>query len=249
MTRVSHQAVLITLLSLLTMSLSRGKAFGQTESEVVIVEKTGSTEESEMPQVPFRPRFMLGVTGGANFSNVILQPNLQEELKPGFDAGFLVRYDVTSFAGIWLEVDYSSRGWREVSDNFPGYRYERTINFVHIPIMTHFMIGKGPFKVTVDAGPHFGYLLGESSTMTPPSDPEGGMPFTAHHETPVQKPFFWGIGGGIGAEYHFGGHFAAGLRGSYVYGFGDLFNNTRTDTFVKSSEQIISAKLYFLYAF
>ena len=206
-------------------------------------------KESATAAPEFRPRLMIGATGGMNLSNVLFQPTLQEELKPGFDAGLVLRYDIVPFAGIWLEADFSSRGWTEVSDNHPGYRYTRTLNFVHVPVMTHFMIGSGPFKVTVDAGSHFGYYLGEKSTLTEPDDPAGGLPFTGHHETAVQKPFFWGIGGGIGAEYHFGGHFVAGLRGSYVYGFGDLFNNTRSDTFVKSSEQIISAKIYLLYGF
>ena len=250
--RIPCRLLALFLAALLAAGSSPGVLSAQTGEPGKTPEPvfTGNNLDPDLgKKEPFRPRFMLGVTGGANLSNVLFQPNLQEELKLGYDAGIVLRYDVVSYAGIWLEAVYSSRGWAEVSDNFPGYRYERTINFIHLPVMTHFMIGQGPFKVTVDAGAHFGYYLGESSAMTPPDDPEGGMPFTGHHETAVQKPFFWGVGGGVGAEYSFGRRLIAGLRGSYVYGFGDLFNNTRSDTFVKSSEQIISAKLYLLYAF
>ena len=242
-----RHALLPRLLSAVCGLLVALPAFAQAKE--IVLEGNNLPKAETTAKEPFRPRFMIGATGGMNFSNVLLQPSLQEEMHLGYDAGIILRYDVTSFAGLWLEVDYSSRGWVEVSDAFPGYRYDRTINFLHVPMMTHFMIGSGPFKVTVDAGAHFGYYLGESSTETPPDDPSAGQPFSGHHETPVQKPFFWGVGGGLGAEYHFGRHFVAGLRGSYVYGFGDLFNNTRSDTFVKSSEQIISAKLYLLYAF
>lgn len=221
-------------------------SFAQTNKEVVPVK---SSRQEASPRDAFKPRFMLGTTGGANFSNVLFQPSLQEEMHLGYDAGLVLRYDVTSFAGIWLELDYSSRGWTEVNESIPGYRYDRTLGFVHMPVMTHFMIGGEPFKITVDAGAHFGYYLGESSVETPGDAKTETKPFSKHHEVAVQRPFFWGIGGGIGAEYHFGSHFVTGIRGSYVYGFGDLFNNARSDIFVKSSEQIISAKAYILYAF
>lgn len=199
--------------------------------------------------IGFVPRLMIGGTGGVNLSNVLFQPSLQEKMHVGYDAGVILRYDVKEYAGVWLEVDYSSRGWQEVNESAPGYLYDRTINYLHVPVMTHFMIGGGAFKLTVDAGAHFGYYLGESSRMTPSGDAEAKKPFDKHHDMKVQNPLFWGVGGGLGAEYHISRHIVAGVRGSYVYGFGDLFHNTRSDIFVKSSEQIISVKAYVLYAF
>lgn len=196
----------------------------------------------------FRPRFMIGPTGGVNFTSVIFQPTIQQEVKLGYDAGVVLRYDATEYAGVWLEIDYSRRGWKEVNENVPQYEYERELSFVHVPVLTHFMIGNGPFKATIDAGAHFGYYIGEKSETKLPEDGSTQGVFVKHHETPIQNKFAWGIGGGAGLEYH-SGHIVAGLRGSYVYGFGDLFRNTRADTFLKSSEQIISAKLYVLYAF
>lgn len=232
--------------SLLLFLLSTSVSFAQDRAPVY---EGNNLPKAEVKKAPFVPRLMLGGTGGVNLSNVILQPSLRQALHIGYDGGVVLRYDVASFAGIWLEVDYSSRGWTEVHDDLPDYKYDRTINFVNVPVMTHFMIGGGPFKLTVDAGAHFGYYLGESSTVTPLPESSKVTPFDKHHETPVQNPFFWGVGGGIGAEYHFGRHFVAGLRGSYVYGFGDLFKNSRSDIFVKSSEQIIAVKAYLLYAF
>ena len=235
-----------SILSLLLILLSTSVSFAQKSEPV---HEAPNRSEVEIKKAPFAPRLMLGATGGVNLSNVLLQPSLRQTLHIGYDGGVILRYDVVPYAGIWLEVDYSSRGWTEVHDDLPDYQYDRTINFLNVPVMTHFMIGNGSLKLTIDAGAHFGYYLGEHSTVTPLPEDSEVIPFDKHHEIPVQNPFFWGVGGGIGAEYHFGSHFVGGLRGSYVYGFGDLFKNSRSDIFVKSSEQIIAFKAYLLYAF
>lgn len=202
----------------------------------------------------FRPRFLIGPTGGVNLSNMIFQPNVQQTIKLGYDGGIILRYDAAENilglrdvdAGIWLEIDYSSRGWREKPEEYPEYFYDRTLNFINIPLMTHFMVGKGPTKVTIDVGSHFGYLLSESSAS---NFPEEGIPVVRRqHDMPVENKFAWGIGGGIGAEYHFG-RMVAGIRGSYVYGLGEIYGNTRKDYFGKSSEQVIAVKAYLLFGF
>ncbi len=195
-----------------------------------------------------KPRFMIGPTGGVNFCSVVFQPTIQQVPKLGYDAGVIFRYDVTKFAGVWVEIDYSKRGWKEVNEKVPGYAYMRELSFVNVPIMTHFMVGNSSFKPTIDMGASFGYYLGEhGTTLLPDGKKKVKIPM-AHHDTPIQNKLFWGVGGGVGLEYH-SAHIVVGLRGSYTYGFGDLFHNARTDTFVKSSEQIISTKAYVLYAF
>ncbi|MDO5035360.1 MAG: porin family protein [Porphyromonas sp.] len=200
------------------------------------------------------PRLLIGPTGGINLTSLIFQPNVEQTLKMGYDGGIVIRYDVDKDAmglkgvdaGIWLEIDYSSRGWHEKPEEHPDYYYERTLNFINVPFMTQFLVGQGPFKFTVNMGAQFGYLLSEQSST---NFPEEGVPVvTEQHNMPVENKFAWGLGGGIGGEYHFG-KVVAGLRGSYVYGLGEIYGNSRKDYFGKSSEQIISAKLYLLYAF
>lgn len=198
----------------------------------------------------FAPTFMVGATGGLNMSKVIFQPTLQQELQNGFDAGIIFRYDAIRYAGIWIEIDYSKRGWREVNDNHPTYRYNRHLSFINLPVMTHFMIGKGSFKVTIDAGTHFGYFLSSTSNVIEPvkPDPEKNTIIRVHHSLEVENKIAWGLGGGVGMEYHLP-KLVVGIRSSYVYGLGDLFKNDRTSFFVKSSEQIFAGKLYLFYKF
>lgn len=198
-------------------------------------------------QEVFSPRFMAGFTGGVNLSNMIFQPKVDQGLKIGYDGGIILRYDVVPYAGIWLEVDYSSRGWREKPMDLPELKYTRTLNFINIPVMTHFMIGNGPLKVTIDAGTHFGYLLSEQSEGNFPENRPNGV-VVAQHNMPVENKFAWGIGGGLGGEYHLK-NYVAGVRISYVYGLGEIYGNTRKDYFGKSSEQVAAAKVYFLFKF
>ena len=198
-------------------------------------------------QLYHKPKVMVGATAGVNFLSVIFIPNVNQDVHLGLDAGGVFRIDVEKFAGIWVEFDYSQRGWKEEPTEEGGYTYERTTQYFTMPIMTHFMVGKGPLKVTIDAGPQFGYFLGDSFKSTFPDEGVSGVE-THQHSLPVERKFSWGLTGGPGLEYHFP-HMVAGLRTSYYYGLGDFFNNTRKDYFGKSSEQVYAAKLYLLYSF
>ncbi len=216
--------------------------------------------KSNAQTLKYKPHFMFGATGGVNLSNMIFTPNVQQGLKVGYDAGIILRYDVGHVydlpnvtAGVWVEVDYSERGWNEKpKDLAEKYQkmdlsYTRTLRFVNLPILTHLMFGADAFKITVDLGPHFGYLIGESSKST---FPEGNIPGVVikQHEMPVENKFAWGVGGGIGVEYHFD-RWLIGGRASYVYGLGEIYGNSRSDYFGKSSEQIVATKLYALFKF
>lgn len=208
----------------------------------------------------FKRRFMIGPTAGVNLSNLIFTPKVQQDPKIGFDAGVVLRYDIgyvynlsNVVGGIWIEFDYSQRGWLEKPKDLDepydklGLFYDRTLTFVNMPIMTQLTFGKKALKLTVDMGAHFGYLISESSKSNFGDQKIPGV-VTRQHSMSVENKFAWGIGGGVGTEYHFS-HFVAGIRASYVYGLGEIYGNSRSDYFGKSSEQIVAAKAYFLYVF
>lgn len=207
----------------------------------------------------FTPRFLIGPTGGINISNVIFTPKVQQDPKIGFDAGVVLRYDIgyvydltNVMGGIWLEVDYSQRGWLEKPKDLDeeysqlGLFYDRTLTYANIPVMTQLTFGKKALKFTVDMGAHFGYLVSESSKSNFNGIKVPGV-VTRQHDMPVEHKFAWGLGGGVGTEYHFP-KFIVGLRGSYVYGLGEIYGNLRSDYFGKSSEQIFAVKAYLLFA-
>lgn len=198
-------------------------------------------------------RLLIGPTGGVSFSTVTFRPIIQQKPYLGFSGGVALRYDVESYAGVLVELNYWQRGWTEAPEDYPQYTYKRNLSFVHVPIMTHFMIGgaSSPLKLTIDAGSHFGYKLGESEEE---QVGEGFDPTTMrhvyreHHGHELDHNFWWGVGGGIGAEYRMR-RFVIGLRGGYIYNLGELFDNSRTSLFGTSSEQVIDVRTYILYRF
>ena len=198
-------------------------------------------------------RLLIGPTGGVSFSTVTFRPIIQQKPYLGFSGGVALRYDVESYAGVLVELNYWQRGWTEAPEDYPQYAYKRNLSFVHVPIMTHFMIGgaSSPLKLTIDAGSHFGYKLGESEEE---QVEEGFDPTTMrhvyreHHGYELDHNFWWGVGGGIGAEYQMR-RFVIGLRGGYIYNLGELFDNSRTSLFGTSSEQVIDVRTYVLYRF
>ena len=198
-------------------------------------------------------RLLIGPTGGVSFSTVTFRPIIQQKPYLGYSGGVALRYDVESYAGVLVELYYWQRGWTEAPEDYPQYTYRRNLSFVHVPIMTHFMIGvaSSPLKLTIDAGSHFGYKLGESEGE---QVEEGFDPTTMrhvyreHHGHELDHNFWWGVGGGVGAEYHMR-RFVIGLRGGYIYNLGELFDNSRTSLFGTSSEQVIDVRTYILYRF
>ncbi|MDO4771120.1 porin family protein [Porphyromonas sp.] len=201
-------------------------------------------------QRAFRPKVMLGAIGGVNLSNVVFVPSITQGLKQGFDAGIVFRADLDDYFGIWgiwIEVDYSRRGWKDRYDEKPDLYYEREMNFVHVPVMTNYSTGTGPFRFTVSVGPHFGYLLNDRKITNLDSSNSDGI-VIVHHDKEIERPFAWGLGGGVGIEYEWK-RMVFGLRGNYYQGLGDFFNNARSETFGKSAEQIFSAKGYLLFVF
>ncbi|MBR8703538.1 porin family protein [Porphyromonas levii] len=216
--------------------------------------------EASGQALKYQPRFMVGPTVGINISNMIFAPKVYQGLKIGYDAGVVLRYDVGHVydmpnvaGGIWLEVDYSVRGWKEKPRDLPeqyaksNLTYQRTLSYVSVPVLTHLTFGQKALKFTVDLGAHFGYLLAESSSGNFPKEGIQGV-VTRQHTMPVEHKFAWGIGGGVGSEYHFD-KIVAGIRASYVYGLGEIYGNSRSDYFGKSSEQVIAAKAYVLFSF
>ncbi|SJZ76882.1 porin family protein [Porphyromonas cangingivalis] len=198
----------------------------------------------------FKPKVMLGAIGGINLSNVIFVPSIPQTMKRGFDSGLVFRADLDDYFGIWgiwVEVDYSRRGWKDRIDDKPDVYYEREMNYIQVPVLTHYSTDAGPFRFTVGVGPQFGYFMGDKKITNIDAGNAEGL-IIIHHNKEVEQKFAWGLGGGLGAEYEWR-KMVFGAKVTYYQGLGDFFNNARSETFGKSAEQIFSGKAYVLFVF
>lgn len=116
-----------------------------------------------------RHNLAIGINGGVNLSSVSFEPSIKEKtfLTPSF--GVTIRYIseryLKMFCGIQAEINYSQRGWKENIDDGTGDTYQRSMNYVEVPLMAHLAFGKDKgygARFVLNLGPQIGYLLGES---------------------------------------------------------------------------------------
>lgn len=200
-------------------------------------------------QTSFKQELLIGASFGTTFSSVSFAPKVQTKQLMGFMGGFIARWNTENHIGLQAELNYSQNGWDEDFADFPDkdYKYTRTINYLEFPFLTHIYFGGKRARFFINLGPKIGYLLSESTSQNV-SGADLGNWITKQHDTPVRYSFSWGLCGGPGFELRTGvGTFS--LEGRYYYALGDIYSNSKTesDYFAKSSGQVLSVKLAYLF--
>lgn len=200
-------------------------------------------------QTPFKQELYVGASFGTNFSSVSFAPKIQTKMLMGYMGGLMVRWNTENHIGLQAELNYSQNGWDEDFKDFPdkNYQYTRTINYVEFPFLTHIYFGGKRARFFINLGPKIGYMLSESTSQNIDGVESEGL-VTKQHDMEVKHKFAWGLCGGPGFELKTGvGTFS--LEGRYYYALGDIFSNSKNDTeyFAKSSGQVLSVKLAYLF--
>lgn len=205
----------------------------------------------------FKSQLYIGIGGGALISSVDFVPAVLQKSRYGIVGGVSAKYISEKSLGLLLELNYAQRGWKEDFPSESGFAYNRTLNYLEIPMMTHVYFGK-KFRFIFNAGPQIGFLIGNSDKMSyalaadvdkkrrEKPDARIGIQYVSE----LQK-FDYGLIGGTGMEFQTGiGNFA--LEGRYYFGLGDIFQSRKTTgsvtsdpkgNFSRSAHRIIEAKL------
>ena len=215
-----------------------------------------------------RNTLSIGFNGGYNLTNIRFSPKVVQTMKGGFTGGFTARYTVEKYfstiASVQAEVNFAQLGWKEdiqTIDNKPVVntvtgvpeKYERTINYVQLPFMTHLAWGKENkgFNFFVNAGPQFGLYLGENTTsnfeFANRNTADRANSTAAQDTMNVQKKFDYGITLGLGMEYAAAkaGRFQVEAR--YYYGLGNIYGDSKKDYFGSSNFGTITIKMAYLF--
>lgn len=216
----------------------------------------------------YRNNLSVGVNGGYVLSNVGFTPTVSQGLHGGITGGFSARYVCEKYfstiCSVYGEVNYAQVGWKEkildindqhVINPITGLpeEYSRTANYIQIPLFAHLAWGKEHkgFQFFVQAGPQFGFLLGESTKMNfnfNERNMEQRMNKTCAQDTmAIEKSFDFGIAAGAGMECSIPkvGHFL--LEGRYYFGLGNIYGDSKRDYFSKSNYGNIVIKLTYLF--
>lgn len=215
-----------------------------------------------------RNTLSVGVNGGYNLSTVRFTPKVVQSMKGGVTGGVSVRYTVEKYfstiASIAAEVNYGQMGWKEkirdlndqpVINAATGMaeHYERTINYVQVPIMAHLAWGRENRGVNffVNAGPQFGVYVSEATQMNFDWDKRNmtdrANSVCVQDTMAVENKFDYGIAAGAGVELACPkvGRFL--LEGRYYYGLGNIFGDSKRDYFGSSNFGTITIKLTYLF--
>jgi hypothetical protein len=202
-----------------------------------------------------RSNLALGVNAGMNMSQVSFEPSIKQKSQNGMAFGITARYMCEKYfnmmCGIQAEVNYSQRGWNEKIEDGSGNTYNRSMNYLEVPLLAHLAFGKDALdkgvKFFVNMGPQIGLFLNEKENMSDNWDPSyrpNGV--VQQYGKMVENKFDYGILGGLGLELSTkAGHFL--LEGRYYYGLSDFWGSTKKDEFGRSGHSYMGVRLTYLF--
>lgn len=188
----------------------------------------------------------LGLHAGALASVVQFSPTVQQNyLHPylGLNGGLVFRYIGHKACGLQVELNYMQRGWQESQTD-----YRRRLDYVELPLLMHLYFGKRA-RGYLNLGPQIGYCLYSRAENTP----EGVLPEqgsrVVHQYAPIEKPFDWGLAGGLGFCFRSRHAGTYQLEARFNYSFGGVFAQTKMDYFALSSPMNLSLNFGYLWEF
>ena len=197
----------------------------------------------------------IGFTGGYLLNRTSFNPTIKKVFKGGETFGITVRYTCEKYfsahCAIQAEVNYANMGWKEdIDPELSSDTYYRDMRYIQVPIFARLSWGrerKG-FLFGLLIGPQLGYCFSETEHY---STPWAGSPrpnnITQQYGKAVERPFEYGLTGGLSFEIvtKRAGRFM--LEGRYFYGLSDIFNNSKKDPFGRSANGAIIIKAGYLY--
>lgn len=207
-----------------------------------------------------RHNICIGLSAGMNMNRIGFDPTIKQQMHNGPTMGIVARFTseryFKAYCALQLELNYALLGWRENilnanSEPLPD-TYQRNQHYIQLPILARLAWGKETKGLMgfVLAGPQLGYCFKESTsqsnfTLNTDGNPDRPNGMYAQYGMPIQHKFDYGITAGAGIELSTkAGHFL--LEGRYYYGLSDIYRNSKKDTFSRSNNGTIIAKVTYL---
>ena len=222
-----------------------------------------------------RNQWTVGVNGGVNLNSVSFLPKVTQDMYTGMTGGLTIRYTCEKYfltiCSIQAELNYSQLGWKESildindnpvlnsDENSPGFgkpqSYERTINYVQLPVFAHLAWGKESqgCNFFFNIGPQVGFKVSETSKSNLMYKENGTIStagrasgVVAQDTMAVENDFDYGIAAGLGVELHVKHVGRFQLEGRYYYGLGNLYGDSKRDYFASSNHGTISIRAAYM---
>lgn len=200
----------------------------------------------------YSSRFYIGAKTGMTMSRMDFAPNVKQSMVNGFMGGVTFKYSEEKNFGVIAELNIHQRGWKE---NFEGapFNYERKLTYIQLPLLTHIYFGGRSFKGFFNLGPEFGYMISDNiSSDFDYTQPLAQVGFPSDRMTEqmskeISNKFDYGISLGVGMEFIAKRRHSVTLEGRFYYGLGNIYPDSKSDTFSASRSMSIQVALGYMF--
>lgn len=192
------------------------------------------------------PELYVGAHAGVLASTMLFQPNVAKidlmQSPLTWNGGLVFRYAGHKVCAIQVEANYMQRGWHEtiaINDN-STMDYVRQLDYIEIPLLMHLYFGKHRFRGFINLGPQIGYCIRDVATDLPSA-------IQSPQYQPIEKPFDWGLAGGLGCYYRTRNIGLFQLEARFNFSMGTIYNNRKVDYFSQSNAMNLSLNFAYLW--
>ena len=192
------------------------------------------------------PEIYVGAHAGVMASTMLFRPNVAKidimQSPLTMNGGLVFRYAAHKVCAIQVEANYMQRGWREQIALGAGSTmdYTRQLDYIEIPLLMHLYFGKQRFRGFINLGPQIGYCIRDIATQLPST-------ITSPQHQPIEKPFDWGLAGGLGCYYRTKKIGLFQLEARFNFSMGTTYNDRKVDYFSQSNAMNLSLNLAYLW--
>lgn len=192
------------------------------------------------------PEIYVGAHAGVMASTMLFRPNVAKidimQSPLTMNGGLVFRYAAHKVCAIQVEANYMQRGWREQIALGTGSTmdYTRQLDYIEIPLLMHLYFGKQRFRGFINLGPQIGYCIRDIATQLPST-------ITSPQYQPIEKPFDWGLAGGLGCYYRTKKIGLFQLEARFNFSMGTTYNDRKVDYFSQSNAMNLSLNLAYLW--
>ncbi|MBX2842739.1 MAG: PorT family protein [Flammeovirgaceae bacterium] len=195
----------------------------------------------------------IGIKGGYNSSQIVLDPNLNtSEVLSGYLGGLMFKVSANPNVGLQAELNYSQKGWTELTRNSngeidPNLSFTMRYNYIDFPILTNIYVGKKRVKYFLNFGPHLSYLLSATNTTNDTREDQSTViEPTFPYDEGTAKPVEFGVTVGLGLTIDM-------LKGTFQFegrgtmGLNNIIDRESEGAPLSSQNQVINFSVGYLF--
>lgn len=192
------------------------------------------------------PYMEIGVKGGINLNQISYSQGIDLIPLVGKNIGVVFKHVEEKFLGIQVELNYAEKGSYEYETNQDLeflYEHKRKLNYIEIPIMSHFNFNIKSITLFINAGPYIAYMNNYSVV-------ENFENYVKSEEHEIGSPYTFDNGLCLGAGMNMPTRIGTfQLEGRFYNGFHDLYNLGNNTFYERAIHQNSSISFSYLISF